>query len=96
MNPRPPLKPGLDPRDRRGLRVVARGGVVDEVPEVTHDPAPGEHPVRGHDHVRPRRHLDGRRLVAEVVTPAATELEIGTGSIVYAAVKASAFRERGG
>jgi molybdate transport system ATP-binding protein len=36
------------------------------------------------------------RLVAEVVTPAATELEIGPGSVVYAAIKASAFRERGG
>ena len=43
-----------------------RPRVADEVAQVADDPAPGEHPVRGDDHVRPRRPGDRLRRL-EVV-----------------------------
>ena len=40
-----------------------RGRVVDEVAQVGHDASAGQHPVRGHDHVRPRRRRDRLRFI---------------------------------
>ena len=60
------LGPGLQVRAERPLALVAdeqdrRRRVVDEVAQVADDAAAGEHPVGGHDQVRPRRALDGLR-----------------------------------
>ena len=57
---------GLEVGAQRALALVAdeqdrRGRVVDEVAQVADDPAAGQHPVRGDDHVRPGRPGDRLR-----------------------------------
>ena len=60
------MRPGLEVRAERALALVAdeqdRGGrIVDQVAQVADDPPAGQHPVRGHDHVRPRGARDRLR-----------------------------------
>src|SRR6185436_18859264 len=57
---------GLEVRAERALALVAdeqdrRVRIADEVAQVVHNTAAREHPIRGHDHVRPLRGRDRLR-----------------------------------